>query len=255
MDFPAPIPPGGALLQVDGRTVPVDVQPRPGDAGLRVQGQGWDMLLDGLDRNGQPLGVNSQGALVIDTGSGVRMGGSGFQPGSQIGFFLDPPIAQSTGTAYLSTSRTRSTTTNLGTLTISADGRYSAVIELPDTIAPGSHVLQAVGVGTSGERRVLSLGVVVDAWIALKRGKRTPSGRFDVVRATGTTGGLPAGALLTPWVRSPGQDTFRRGSASITVRADGTFEWTRKVQKSKGLAAYVSYAGTDSDRVYWARLR
>ena len=253
--IPSPIPPGGALLQVDGRVIPVDVQPRPGDAGLRVQGQGWDMTLDGLDRNGQPLGLNPQGALVIDTDSGVRMGGSGFAPGSQIGFFLDPPVAQSTGTAYPSTSRATSTTTDLGTLTISADGRYGAVIELPNTIAPGSHVLQAVGVGTSGERRVLSLGVVVDAWIDLKRGKRTPSGRFDVVRATGTTGGLPAGAVLTPWVRSPGQDTFRRGSASITVRADGRFEWTRKVQKSKGLAAYVSYAGTDSDRVYWARLR
>ena len=116
-------------------------------------------------------------------------------------------------------------------------------------------MLQAVGVGTSGERRVLSLGVVVDAWIELTHGKRTPSGRFDVVRATGMTGGLPAGAVLTPWVRSPGQDRFRRGSASITVRADGTFEWTRKVQKSKGLAAYVSYKGTDSNRVYWARLR
>jgi predicted outer membrane repeat protein len=253
--IPSPIPPGGALLQVDGRVVPVDVQQRPGDAGLRVQGQGWDMTLDGLDRDGNPLGLNPQGALVIDTDSGVRMGGSGFAPGSQIGFFLDPPVAKSTGTAYPSTSRATSATTDLGTLTISADGRYGAVIELPDTIAPGSHVLQAVGVGTSGERRVLSLGVVVDAWIDLKRGKRTPSGRFDVVRATGTTGGLPAGAVLTPWVRSPGQDTFRRGSASITVRADGRFEWTRKVQKSKGLAAYVSYAGTDSDRVYWARLR
>ena len=249
--IPSPIPPGGALLQVDGRTVPVDVQPRPGDAGLRVQGEGWDMTLDGLDRAGRPLGVNPQGALVTDIGSGVRMGGSGFQPGSKIGFFLDPPVAPSTSTAY----RANSATTDLGDITINADGRYSAIIEMPDTIAPGAHVLQAVGVGTSGERRVLSLGVVVDAWIDLKRGKRTPSGRFDQVRATGMTGGLPAGAVLTPWVRSPGQDAFRRGTASITVRADGTFAWTRKVQKSKGLTAYVSYRGTDSDKVYWARLR
>ena len=249
--IPSPIPPGGSLLQVDGRTVPVDVQPRPGNAGLRVQGEGWDMTLDGLNRDGQPLGVNRQGALVTDIGSGVRMGGSGFQPGSQIGFFLDPPVVPSTSTAY----RANVATTDLGDITINADGRYSATIEMPDDIAPGPHVLQAVGVGTSGERRVLSLGIVVDAWIDLKRGKRTPAGRFDQVRATGKTGGLPAGAVLTPWVRSPGQDAFRRGSASITVRADGSFQWTRKVQKSKGLAAYVSYKGNDSNKVYWARLK
>ena len=249
--IPSPIPPGGSLLQVDGRTVPVDVQPRPGNAGLRVQGEGWDMTLDGLNRDGQPLGVNPQGALVTDIGSGVRMGGSGFQPGSQIGFFLDPPVVPSTSTAY----RANVATTDLGDITINADGRYSATIEMPDDIAPGPHVLQAVGVGTSGERRVLSLGIVVDAWIDLKRGKRTPAGRFDLVRATGTTGGLPAGAVLTPWVRSPGQGAFRRGSGSITVRADGSFQWTRKVQKSKGLAAYVSYKGNDSNKVYWARLK
>ena len=59
----SPIPPGGAVLQVDGRTVPVDVQPRPGDAGLLVQGDGWEMTLDGLNRDGQPLGINPQGAL------------------------------------------------------------------------------------------------------------------------------------------------------------------------------------------------
>jgi hypothetical protein len=228
----------------------VDVQPRPGNAGLRVQGEGWDMTLDGLNRDGQPLGVNPQGALVTDIGSGVRMGGSGFQQGSQIGFFLDPPVAPSTSTAY----RANSTTTDLGDITINADGRYSATIEMPADIAPGPHVLQAVGVGASGERRVLSLGIVVDAWIDLKRGKRTPAGRFDQVRATGKTAGLPAGAVLTPWVRSPGQAAFRRGSASITVRADGSFQWTRRVQKSKGLAAYVSYKGNDSNKVHWARL-
>ena len=56
-------------------------------------------------------------------------------------------------------------------------------------------------------------------------------------------------------MHSPGQDKFRRGSASITVRADGSFPWARKVQKSKGLAAYFTYKGTDSNRVYWARIR
>ncbi len=125
--------------------------------------------------------------------------------------------------------------------------------EMAFWVSSGSCVLQAVGIGTSGERRVLSLGVVVNAWIDLTRGQRTRLGRFDVVRARGTTGGLPAGAVLTPWVRSPGQDTFRRGSSSIIVGPDGRFVWTRKVRPSKGLAAYVTYAETESNRVYWTR--
>ena len=252
--IPGPLRPGGAYLEVDGRIVPVDVERLPGRGGLRVRGQGWDVVLDGLNRNGRPLGLNDQGALVIDVGSGVRMGGAGFAPGSMIGFFLDPPIGQARSATYLPRA-SAPTTADLGDVPVGADGRFSAIVDVPNNITPGSHVLQAVGIGTSGELRVISLGVVVDAWIEMQRGKRTSLSRFDKVRATGTTGGLPAGATLTLWVRSPGEDAFRRSDERISVRADGSFRWVRKIPKSQRFAAYVSYAKTDSNRVRWARLR
>lgn len=115
-----------------------------------------------------------------------------------------------------------SSTTNLGAIPIDASGQFSAV---------------------------------VDAWIDLKRGKRSTSDHIDKVRATGTTGGLPEGAKLTLWLRSPGQDKFRRSGAKIIVRADGSFQWTRKVRDSRGLTAYVSYAKTDSNRIQWSRVK
>lgn len=37
--------------------------------------------------------------------------------------------------------------------------------------------------------------------------------------------------------------------------AIGSYMWTRQIRKDKGLTAYVAYKPTESNRVYWAKVR
>ncbi|MFM8640132.1 MAG: fibronectin type III domain-containing protein [Planctomycetota bacterium] len=70
-----------------------------------------------------------------------------------------------------------------------------------------------------------------------KRGK--VKGKKGLI-VTGTSTGVPQGSILRPWIRFPGQASYTQGIARISVRADGTFEWSRKGNKK----AYV-YVATD----------
>ena len=240
------VPPGGALLQVDGRPVPVQIEPNPGDRGLSVQGEGWELSLEGLGRGGRPLELGPQGALVLDTGRQTALSGSGFAPGSEVGVFLDPPVnpsARAVGTA---------SAVELGDLTVSPSGDFDGAVNLPRTVPPGRHMLQIVGTGARGDQRALSLGILTQAWIELVPGRRIDAGRHDRVTATGKSGGLPAGTTLTAWVRVSGQENFRRGDSAITVRRDGTFTWARRVADTKRITLYVSFGRTDSNSVTWA---
>ena len=73
--------------------------------------------------------------------------------------------------------------------------------------------------------------------------------------ASNTTGGIDPGERLTPWIRYGGQSAFTPGKASITVQADGSFRWSREIRKDKTWTAYVSYLDTESNRVFWAKVR
>ena len=94
------------------------------------------------------------------------------------------------------------------------------------------------------------------ASLALVKGERVAQNRGkDRIRATGSAVGIPAGTLLTPYVRLSGQSSFSRGKASITVASDGSFRWTRLVNKAKRVAAYVAWEDVESNRVVWAKIR
>jgi len=91
--------------------------------------------------------------------------------------------------------------------------------------------------------------------IVLNQGTRKAEGRHDRITTTGTSQGIPAGTRLTPYIRYTGRNTFQKGTATITVQADGTFRWTRKINKSKGVTGYVAFEDVESNRVFWAALR
>lgn len=63
-------------------------------------------------------------------------------------------------------------------------------------------------------------------------GTRAPMARRSGVVVTGTSSGLPAGAVLEPMIRFPGQSSYRRGLARITMDDDGGFTWTRRTGKT-----------------------
>jgi hypothetical protein len=217
------------------------------------------MTLTGLGPDGRRLGLGSDNTLVLDAERDVRTTGTGFQAGSEVGLFIDPP--KPTGAAasrsWVATAAARALmgTIDLGTLPVGADGSFAGEKTLPDGLKPGFHELQAVGYSPSGQQRVLTLGIIVRPWIVLDKGVRSADGRHDRIRTTGDSGGINAGAQISPFIRYTGQKAFSKGKAVITVQSNGTFTWTRKIRRDKGLTAYVADVDTKSNRVLWAARR
>ena len=244
--IPEPLGPGEHEYEEDSTPKPVEVVPNPFDGGLLIDDTGWTMTLEGLNGNGNPLPLNSDGVLVLQAERDARTTGTGFLPNSLVGLFLDPPVE---------TARRAARSVDLGTLTVDDAGNFAGVKTLPEEIAPGLHVLQAVGYGPAGQRRALSLGILVVPWIELNQGTRTPIGQHDRIRTSGMTGGIEVGSRLVPWIKFNGQGSFSGGKATIRVKADGSFTWTRRIKTTRGLTAYVSWQDITSNEVYWPRVR
>lgn len=245
--IPAPLPPGGSSLVVNGAPQPVTVTPNASDDGLRIAADDFEMTLDGLGPDGQPLNLGSDGVLVLDQEREAQSSGRGFLGRSDVDFYIDPPVA--------GPRRARGAGLYVGTLVTASDGTFSGRIALPDSIEAGDHVLQAVGLTGQGQPRAVSIGVRVNAWILLAQGTRIPDGRHDRIRTSGDSAGIPSGTRLTPWIRYSGQAVFSQGVATITVGADGAFRWTRQIRKDKAVTAYVSYTDIESNRVTWIKVR
>jgi hypothetical protein len=249
--IPAPIPLGDALLQVNGVVDPnVTVEPDAAGQGLQIEGDNWTMDLDGLGPDGKPMDLGPNDSLRLATEKDVVTEGTGFLPNSDVDLYVNPPVlvqgaakARATSAVYVGTVKTNSS------------GNFSGTATLPEDLAAGEHVLQAVGYSPTLKARAMSLGVIVDPWIVLDKGVRKNDGRHDRIRTTGSSKGIPEGARLMPYIRYTGQDSFKPGVANITVQADGTFRWTRQIKKSKGVTGYVAYQTLESNRVFWAALR
>lgn len=253
--LPTPLTPGESNLEIDGIPAPVEIDPNRSDNGLEVTGNGWTMILDGIGPDGQPLNLGPRGVLILDAEREVRTTGTGFRPGSKVSLYIDPPALTRTSMPASSwvtrTALRLSETVYVGSLTVKPDGTFDGANPLPTGIEPGERVLQAVGFGSAGERRALSLGVLVRPWVILDQGTRTAGSLHDRIQTAGDTGGLPAGAKLTPAIRYGGQSSFTSGTASITVQADGTFTWTRVIRKDKELTAYLTHQDVVSNEVVW----
>jgi hypothetical protein len=250
--LPAPVEPGGSVLQVNGMVDPnVTVEPKPSDKGLDITGDGWTMDLDGLGPDGKPLNLSPTGALRLANERDVATEGTGFLPNSEVDLYVDPPVLVQGAAAR---SARGAEAIYVGTVRTDARGNFAGTATLPEAIVPGDHVLQAVGYSPQRQSRALSLGVIVDPWIVLDQGTRKADGRHDRIRTTGTSGGIDAGTRLTPFIRYSGQQSFSQGKATITVQSDGTFRWTRQIKKGKGLTCYVAWTDVESNKVFWAKI-
>lgn len=245
--LPTPLPPGGSSLTVNGVPQQMTVAPNTSDNGLQIVSDDFDMSLDGLGPDGQPMDLGPDGVLLLDQEREAQSSGRGFLGRSDVDFYIDPPVS--------GPRSARSAGLFVGTLVTASDGTFAGRITLPDSITAGDHVLQAVGLTAAGQPRAVSIGVRVNAWIQLAQGARVASGRHDRIRTNGDSAGIPSGTRLTPWIRYTGQDAFREGTATIIVRADGSFRWTRQIRKDKAVTAYVAFTDIESNRVTWARVR
>jgi hypothetical protein len=190
--------------------------------------------------------LSPTGALILGIERNVRSAGTGFLAQSQVGLYLNPQVANTSSALE---------TVDLGQITVRIDGTFDGMKPLPPSIRAGNHVVQAVGYGPRGERRTLSIGLIVEPWIDLNRGTRSPEGRLDRISTTGDTRGINPGVRLTPWIRYAGQTNFAQGRATIVVQSDGTFRWKRLINRSRNLVAYVSWTDVESNRVRWAKVR
>ena len=256
---PSPVEPGGSLLLVDGKPVPVQVDPKPGDDGLTVTGDGWMMDLDGLGSDGKPLNLGPDGVLILQSEREVQTSGTGFKANSDVELFVDPPVTAprlASDATWLQRLAFRATNgTYVGTVRTDAAGSFKGTATLPEDITVGDHVLQAVGFSPSAQTRALNLGVRVEPSLVLNKGSRKPAGMHDRIRTTGTSTGIPEGVKLTPHIRYRGQTKFINGTATIVVQSDGSFTWTRLIRKDRAVTAYVSYKGAKSNQVVWVKVR
>jgi hypothetical protein len=244
------------MLLVDGSPQPVKVDSNSRDDGLDITGDDWSMDLEGLGPNGRPLNLGPGGVLRLQAGRGAETSGRGFLADSEVALYLNPPGADTVGTSattmFASDSRPL---IFLGVVSVNDQGTFKDSVVIPRDVAPGRHVLQAVGLSPARQTRAMSIGVLVDPSLVLKRGKRSSAGVHDRIRTTGASTGLVSGTRLIPYVRYSTSGEFKKGKATITVQSDGTFRWTRLINKSRTFQAYVGYRDIDSNMRIWVKLR
>ena len=242
--------PGQALLLVDGAPAPVTVEPNADNDGLSVQGDGWTMDLHGLGPDGRPLSLGPSGALELEADRQARTTGSGFLANSTVALYLNPPTVE--GSAIRQAARSGLL---LGTVDVDSQGRFEGARPLPPDIDPGTHTLQAVGIGPSGQTRALTLPVSVRAWIRLNAGPRKKAGIHDRLRATGMTGGIPVGARLKVRIKVHKDSSERDGVAIVKVGPDRSFSWTRLIRTFKPITVRMTYGDVRSNRETWKAIR
>lgn len=253
---PEQLTPGGSLLLTNGVVDPnVTVNPNVGEDGLVIVGDDFAMDLDGLDPQGNPLDLGPNGVLRLQSERDVATSGRGFLPNSDVDLYVDPPV-QASGAAVgaQTVGAAAAEAVYVGTVRTDARGEFSGTATLPEDIDPGEHVLQAVGLSKTSQTRAMNLGVLVEQSLVLNQGVRKPAGRHDRIVTDGSSTGIPAGVKLTPHIRyNTGE--WKNGVATIVVQSDGTFKWTRLINKKKRLTAYVSYLDVESNRVVWQKVR
>ena len=223
---------------IDGVPAPVTVETDPTTQQISVSGGGITLTASTEGQNGQTLPLAPDGSLLVPQDGAIPMSGSGFAGGSEVGLFLfSDPI-------------------NLGTVTANAGGTAIATAQIPSTVPTGSHTLQIAGTNSSGQTIALSMGITITTppVITLDAGPRTKAGRHDRITVTGTVTAIPAGAVLTPYIKFQGPNGYRPGTAKITVAPDGTYTWTRSVPTDRRVSVYLTYPGTRSNTAAWKPL-
>jgi hypothetical protein len=165
---------GDSALTVDGVTTPIVVNSNGSDDGIVGTAGDLTFEMSGLDPEGLPLPLDSDGNLILNADGLVDTGGEGFAADAPVKVYLfsDP--------------------TFLGTLFTDPTGMFSGMLQIPAGIDPGVHNLQVVGYDPDGNVLVFTVGVVIPG-----SGGTDGHGGDDLLASTGTelTGTLTASGL------------------------------------------------------------
>lgn len=136
---------GNLLVLVDGAAVNATIKPNAASNGYEVVAPGWNLNLQPLNSAGQPLPLNSNSQIVLDSTRLVGINGEGFAPNSIVHVYLF------------------STPKLLGTTNTDANGKFNASFPVPTSVDPGNHVIQVNGLSPKKEVRSASVGLLVEA--------------------------------------------------------------------------------------------
>jgi len=134
--------PGGAVvLNAQGEPLRATVEQVNG-TDIRIRTQQSTSNIQAVDSGGVRA-LGAQGAIEVSESGFVRVGGSGFQPGStvQVWMFSDPSF--------------------VGVVKADASGNYVSLLQLPESLKPGAHTLQSAGTARNGVKIAASAGLRV----------------------------------------------------------------------------------------------
>ena len=239
---PVPVPPlepGQSSVTVDGVPLQVTVEPNDRTNGVDITGDDFAMNLQGLDAQGKPLNLGPDGVLILNTDRQVQTSGRGFLGTSEVDLYLDPPTLVSTGVARAAADQG----TYVGTVITTREGSFSGTALLPEGIAVGDHVLQAVGLAKTGGTRAVSLGVRVESPITVPG----PVRNIELVRVTSD------GTAVLRW-RVP---SFDGGSPVIAYRVGHRLVSSDSYVRVRpnATSTRVRITGLTPGKAYWVRIK
>ncbi|MGB3412430.1 MAG: fibronectin type III domain-containing protein [Microthrixaceae bacterium] len=169
------VPPGKTVVTINGENTSVDSTSTPGTSAVQLSGDGWTATIGGIEGDGTPMTIDSQGRLIVLQGGSVRVTGAGFAPGTSVDVWLF------------------STPTFLGDVAVGVDGTFDQMLKMPEGIEIGEHTVQMNGLGQSGEVYSVSTGLILKA----APEKASPEKSDPRAARLAFTGA--ASPLLVPW--------------------------------------------------------
>lgn len=132
----------------NGLPIPVRLIPNSSQSGLQLIGENFNLEMNAVDENGQPIPLDENGRLEIEARKFVRINGTGFAPNSTIyvWIFSDP--------------------TELGSVITDSSGAFSGQLPLTENLEVGNHTLQLNGLSADDQLRSVSIGVVLAEEVA-----------------------------------------------------------------------------------------
>jgi hypothetical protein len=171
----AALPPGRALMYVNGQPAAVTVTRLPGGGGIGISGLGTSIILAGRGSDGDALGLNPDGVLLLQSLPGASS--ANLRAGAKAGSVQ--PVVEIRGDGYDPNRPVKLYLLShgfMGEVLADSNGDFFGYVTMPDGIASGTHTLQANGYNPMREVRSLSLGVEVTGSSASQLATKRASG-------------------------------------------------------------------------------
>ena len=136
--------PGEAGATVDGEEINVDVE-RANNA-LVVSAADVTATVYGTDAAGERVALDADGNLRLEEGDSVVIEASGYEPGSEVAFWL------------------RSTPVRLGVRAADTSGAVTGRFAVPSSVDPGDHRVILSGLTAAGGKSIIGVGLRIGAY-------------------------------------------------------------------------------------------